>query len=125
MAVDQALQCVTLLAAADLSAKQFFFVDINTSGQAAVAGDGAQAVGVLQNDPAAAGREASVAIGGRTKVSIGLALTAGDEVASDAAGECVPSVTGDAILGICVEGGANGDIGSIIFQPGRAATVAA
>ena len=119
MAVEKALQCITLPVAGDYSAKQYFFMDVNSSGQAVVAGNGAHAVGVLQNDPAAANREAVIAISGQVKVSIGSTLTAGGEVASDAAGECVPAATGDTVLGVCVEGGADGVIGSIIFQPGR------
>lgn len=59
---------ITLPAGADLSAKQYFFVKVNTSGQAvlcAAATD--RPIGVLQNTPES-GEEASVLVVGGTKV---------------------------------------------------------
>lgn len=109
--------CVTLEAGADLSAKQFFFVSVSSDGQVDPTGDGAYAVGVLQNDPAAAGRAAEVCIGGITKVSCGGVVTRGGPVASDAAGEAVNAASGDVILGEALETGADGSVISIIFHP--------
>lgn len=117
MATEAALTCISKPVAANYSAKQYFFMKINSSGQAVVCGDGEAAVGVLQDDPAAANRAGSIGIAGQTKISIGATLTEGDEVASDASGEAVPAATGDHVLGICTEGGANGVIGSMIFAP--------
>lgn len=122
MATQNSLTCVSLPVAGNYSAKQYFFMTVNSSGQAAVTGDGAAADGVLQNDPAAANRAGSIAVAGVTKISIGATLTAGDEVASDSAGEAVPAATGDIVLGRCIEGGANGVIGSMLFQPRGPAT---
>lgn len=121
MAVNNNQTCVTLEAGADLSAKQFFFVSMSSDGQVDPTGDGAAAIGVLLNDPAAAGRAAEVCIGGLTRVSAGGSITAGDEVASDAAGEAVAAATGDIILGTAVTGGSDGDVISIVFQPRGAA----
>lgn len=117
MAFKNQQTSVTLEAGADLSAKQFFFVSVAADGQVDPAGDGANAVGVLLNDPSAAGRAAEVCIAGLTRVSAGGTVAAGAAVASDAAGEAVTAATGDVILGTAVTGGADGEVISIIFQP--------
>jgi hypothetical protein len=117
MAVNNSQTCVTLEAGANLSTKQYLFVSIASDGQVDPTGDGLSAVGVLQNDPAAAGRAAEVCIGGLTKVKTGGQVAAGAAVASDANGAAVTAGTGDVILGTAVDGGASGSIISIIFQP--------
>lgn len=109
--------CVTLEAGQDLSAKQFFFVAVASDGQVDPAGDGAFAQGVLQNDPAAAGRAAEVAISGITKVVCGGTVAAAATVASDANGEAVTAASGDIILGTALEAGTDGSIISMLFQP--------
>lgn len=114
-------QIVTLEAGADLSAKQFFFVSVSADGQIDATGDGAHADGVLQNDPAAAGRAAEVAVGGIVKVICGAAVTRGGPVSSDGSGEAVDSATGDIILGTALETGTDGDVIRMIFQPRGAA----
>lgn len=121
MAYENGKVCISLEAGQDLSAKQFFFVSVASDGQIDPTGNGASAVGVLQNDPNAAGKAASVAIGGVTKVSVGATVTAGAALASDAAGEAVPAATGDVILGTALAAGDDGDIISMIFQPRGAA----
>jgi hypothetical protein len=121
MAYKNSQTSVTLEAGADLSAKQFFFVAMSSDGQVDPAGDGANAIGVLLNDPSAAGRAAEVCIGGLTRVSAGGTIAAGAAVASDAAGEAVTAASGDVILGTAVTGGADGEVISIIFQPRGAA----
>lgn len=121
MAYKENQSCVTFEAGQDLSAKQFFFVSIASDGQVDPTGDGAAAVGVLLNDPAAAGRAAEVCIGGLTRVEAGGTVAAGAAVASDAAGNAVTAATGDIILGTAVTGGADGEIITIVFQPRGAA----
>jgi hypothetical protein len=117
MALKQNAHSVTIPAGSDLSAAQFKFVEVNSSGQLALAGDGAHADGVLQDTPAAAGRAGLVDIGGITKVKCGAAVTAGGPVASDAAGLAVNAATGDVILGTALETGASGRIISMLFHP--------
>jgi hypothetical protein len=121
MAYKENQSCVTLEAGQDLSAKQYFFVTIASDGQIDPTGDGAAAVGVLLNDPAAAGRAAEVCIGGLTRVEAGGTVAAGAAVASDAAGNAVTAATGDIILGTAVTGGADGEVITIVFQPRGAA----
>lgn len=117
MATEEALQCQSYPANADLSTKQYYFVVVNSSGNAAVAGAG-NAMGVLQNAPAAAGRAANVAIGGRTKVVCGGTINPGDRVTSDSSGKCVAVGSGEIELGFCVEAGTSGVIASIVLQRG-------
>jgi hypothetical protein len=117
MATEEALRNYSFPAAADLSAKQYFFVNIDSNGNVALAGAG-YADGVLQNKPAAAGRAATVTAEGRTKVVLGGTVNPGDEVTSDSAGKCVAVGSGERSRGICVEGGTAGLIGSVLLQPG-------
>lgn len=121
MATTNNQTCISLEAGQDLSAKQFFFVTVASDGQVDPTGDGAMATGVLQNDPAAAGRAAEIAIAGVTKVSAGGTVAAGAAVASDAAGEAVTAATGDIILGTALTGGADGAVIEILFNPRGAA----
>lgn len=103
MALQESLTTITLPASGDLSSSQNLFVDVNTSGQAAVvASAGAKGVGVLENDPAAAGRDAAVAIAGKAKVVCGAAVTAGSKVQSDANGKAITAASGDHVFGVAV-----------------------
>jgi|SRR6056297_413009 len=121
MAYKNSQTSVTLEAGADLSANQFHFVTMDSDGQLSVSTDGAASVGVLLNDPSAAGRAAEVCIGGMTRVEAGGTVAAGDFVASNSTGEAIEAASGDVILGTAVTGGADGEVISIIFQPRGAA----
>lgn len=98
----------TLPAAADLSANQYFIVKVDSSGSAALAGDGEPAIGVLQNEPDAAGKAASIRFAGISKVVAGAAVSAGAQVAPNASGKAVTAATGKNILGIALAA-ASGD----------------
>lgn len=87
MAYEEALTCITMPAAADLSASQFCFVYQDSNGRAALAGEGVRAIGVLQNKPAAQDREARIAIAGVTKVLCGGSITSGNPVSVGANGK--------------------------------------
>lgn len=112
MSTKKGLTQVTYEAAADLT--QFRFVSIDSNGQVAQTGAGAQADGVVLNDPDAQGEAATIAIynGGQAKVEAGGSLTAGDQVTSDGDGKAVAATTGDVINGTAVE--AASDDGSVI-----------
>jgi len=112
MAYEECIKTISRPASGDLSSNQFYFVDINASGQVATAGDGADAVGVLQNDPDTAGHAANVAINGVSRVSAGAGVSQGDDVASDTNGQAVTAASGDVVLGKALEA-ASGS-GSII-----------
>jgi len=117
MAVDQAANCVTYEAGSDMSSDQYKFVAVSADGQIDLCGDGAYAVGVLYNDPAAAGRAAQVAISGKVKVKCGGTVTRGGPVACDASGLAVNAASGDVILGEASETGASGEVIQILFHP--------
>jgi len=121
MAYKENAQSVTLEAGSDLSASQFAFVSLNASAQLALTGNGAQADGVLQSAPSAAGRAAEVDIGGITHVKCGGTVTKGGPVGSDAAGLAVDAASGDIILGTALETGANGSVIAMLFHPRGAA----
>ena len=85
---------ITLPAGADLSAKQYFFVKVNSSGEAilcAAATD--KPIGVLQNSPISGG-EASITVVGGTKVVTGAACDEGTVVGTDSAGKAAPYTAG-------------------------------
>lgn len=98
-AFEEKLESLTFEAGQDLSAKQYHFVTQAADGQIDPTGDGGRADGVLQNAPAAAGRAATVGVEGTSMVVAGGAVTAGDNVASNAAGRAKTAVGGNAVLG--------------------------
>lgn len=110
---------ISLEAGQDLSAKQYYFVTVASDGQVDPTGDGLLAHGVLQNDPAAAGRGATVRISGVSKVVAGGACTRGGLVASDSAGKAVNVVSGDMALGTALETATtDGQIISVLLNTG-------
>lgn len=120
MAYQEQKTSISLPANADLSSNQYHFVTTtNSSGQArvALAGDGAFAIGVLQNKPDTAGDVAEIAIGGVLKVVAGGSITSGAAVACDANGEAVTAASGDVILGTAIKSADAADIIPVLFQP--------
>lgn len=119
MATENLGKCVSLPVAADLSSYQYRFVKVDTSARAALCGDGQKAVGVLQDDPAAAGRPGNVMVGiGVTKVVVAGAITMGDAVSSDSQGRANTAASGDYVVGIALETSTTaGQIISILWQP--------
>lgn len=119
MATQEAVTSITLPAGGDLSAHQWKFMTVNSSGQAILQTTvNGRVVGVLQNDPAAAGREAEVAISGRVKVMVGgTAVAAGDEVECTAAGLALTAAgAGSNIVGICLVGAAAGGLAEVLLK---------
>src|SRR5581483_6913274 len=113
--LDQSLE-----AAADLSAKQYRFVTIDSNGQAALATRGALAVGVLQDKPNAAGRVGAVRTvsGLPTKIVLGGTVTKGQALVSDAHAAAVNASSSDnAYLGFAMESGSSGQIIAMLWQP--------
>jgi hypothetical protein len=121
MAYEQGLQCLSLVAAADLSAKQFYFVYIDGNGKAALcATAGMRAFGVLQNKPAS-GEIANVAYAGVTKVVAGATITADDPIMTTTSGTADVAVgaasPGNFARGQAIEGGASGEIITMCLAP--------
>jgi hypothetical protein len=120
---------VTLVAAADLSAKQYHFVKLDSAGKAAViAANTDRAIGVLQNAPLA-GQEAEVLVVGGTKLVAGEAVAEGAVLSTTSAGKADSILVGTAttqyILGTALTEVANdGEIVTAVVNcasAGRAA----
>lgn len=118
-ATEGMLQAVSLPAAADLSAKQYYFVEIDANGRIdAVDAQGAKAIGVLQDKPAAIDRVGNVAFSGITKVVLDSTVAVGADVTSTATGTAETAASGDYILGTCIKGGVASEVGSILLSIG-------
>lgn len=97
----------SLPASADLSAAQFKFVVLDSSGDiAVVAGAGADAIGILVDKPDAAGVHGRVDTFGSTKVLAGAAITAGDKIQSGSDGRALTAASGDHAVGYAKESAA-------------------
>lgn len=78
---------ITLPAGADLSAKQYYFVKVNTSGQAVLcSGATDKPIGVLQNTPTS-GQEAAIVVVGGTKVVSSASIDEGALIGTNADGK--------------------------------------
>lgn len=109
MATSNNPQLLSLEAGADLSAAQFLLVKGHTTAnQVVLAGDGENAIGVLYEPAAAAGRAVAVANGGVVRAYAGGNVSVGARVASDANGKIVTAASGDYVLGVAKTAGADG-----------------
>ena len=85
---------VTLKAGADLSAKQYYFVKLNSSGNAVVCAAATDIpVGVLQNNPVA-NQAAEIVVIGLTKVSTDAALAIGNFIGTSSDGQADAKTVG-------------------------------
>lgn len=119
---------VTLVAGADLSAAQYKFVKLNSSGDViAVAAATDRPIGVLQNAPAS-GQEAEVLIVGGTKLVSGGSIGEGAALGTSATGTAVSLTAGTDttkyILGSAITEAASADVFTAVINcasAGRAA----
>ncbi len=106
-------------AAADLSAKQFLFMQIDTDGEVDIAaGQGQVCDGVLQNKPSAQGQAASIMQTGISKVKAGETIGDGILCTTGADGRCEIALMGDIVLGKTLEAGADGEIIAVLLYGG-------
>ena len=85
---------VTLVAGADLSAKQYFFVKMSADNTCVLCSAATDApIGVLQNAPIS-GAEASVTVIGGTKLVAGAAIAAGVKIGTASTGKADAKVAG-------------------------------
>lgn len=141
MSFNQNYVNISAPAGADLSAKQNYFVKINSSGAAVLAAAGEAAIGVLANKPTS-GQTASIQVSGVAKVLAGGTIAAGAQVAANADGKAVgatlgrtntsdaggatDALIGSNVMGIALAGGVDGDvIPVLITQAGAAPTTVA
>lgn len=112
MATENKGKCISLKAAADFSAKQYYFaVATNAGDTAAVAAEGVPVLGVIQDNPSVIGAACDIMVNGVSKVKVGAnAVAAGALVKSDASGLADTAGTGDDGVGMALTGGAAGVI---------------
>lgn len=123
MATEQTLTCVSVTAADDFSAKQFFICKIDSNGKAALgAAKTDEVAGIVQNSPAV-GQPASVAIGGISKCVTGSALAINTWVGSDSAGKGTAitvaaggTVYNHAVGKVVVASGAANGVAEVLIQ---------
>lgn len=125
MAVNNDQECVSLKTAGDHSAKQYYFMKMSGDSTCAVcSGATDKPIGVQQSKPVSTtGVAVRVAYQGYVKVLAGGTVAAGDKIGTDANGKAVAYVPGTDttkyIVGVCVVGGASGEvIEAIIDCPG-------
>ena len=107
-------------AGADLSAKQYFFVILDGSGELVLAGADEQQPYVLMDAPTA-GKTGTYDTprGQRLTVIAGEAIVVGEKVSVDATGKAHDAdATGDAVIGQCKVGGGLDEEIQIIFTGG-------
>lgn len=112
---------ISLVAAADLSGGQFYFVTLDTNGKAAlITATTDRPVGVLQNKPTAAGQSAEIVVLGVTKIKTAGALTQGTHLLGpDNAGKAVArTVTASTnwVGGVPLETASSGDVISALVN---------
>jgi len=111
MASEQALVVIDMIAGADLSAGQYYFVTLATDGQVDLTGSaGGTSIGILQNKPSAAGEVAQVGVFGVSKCKAGATITADDKLQSTAAGKADVAASGDHVVAHAMEGAVDGDV---------------
>ena len=120
---------ITLPAGADLSTKQYYFVKVNSSGNAVLCAAATDApIGVLQNNPIS-GAEASIVVVGGTKLVAGAAIAAGIKIGTDSAGKADAKVAGTdtteyTVGQVLLASGADADVLTAVINcasPNRAA----
>ena len=124
MALVNAKVAISLVASADLSANQFRFVNVNSSGETiALTAAGERMVGLQEDKPgeatAAAGEVSEVSISGVIKVIAGATVAAGQEVKSDDEGRAVDATTPvnlHFVAGTALTGGAVGELISVLIS---------
>lgn len=114
MAWEKPLEKITLIAAADLSAKQFYAVKIDNNGKAVLAGAGENAVGILQNTPTA-GNVAEVMTLGVSKAVYGATVTGGQNLSADANGKLIPTAGSAAAIAVALESGSANEIHPVLL----------
>jgi hypothetical protein len=119
---------ITLVAAADLSAKQYTFVKLNSSGQAAACAAATdKPIGILQNAPTS-GQECEIVVSGGSKVKAGGTLDEGNSVGTDSNGAAVALAQGTDttkyVVGQALLPAVSGEIATVIINAASAARAA-
>ena len=122
MAHEIPIQTTSLIAAADFSTKQYFAVKIDSSGQAALAGAGENAIGLIQGNPGA-GDIAEIMVVGESKAVYGGTVTAGQNLTPDALGRLVVASGTDAVIAVAKTSGVINDVQTVYLTTRTASGV--
>lgn len=112
MAYEDLIYNISLIASADLSAKQYYACKIDSNGQIALAGAGENAIGIIQNKPTS-GSIVTVGTLGLSKAVYGGTVTAGQNLMSDSAGKLVTASGTNAVIAIALQGGSANEIHTV------------
>ena len=112
----ESYQSITRIAGEDLSAGQYRFLKVNSSGEVVKAGNGERAV-LVAVGKAEEDKALECAFSGRVLVVLGATVAAGADVQSDANGACITQASTGIVCGTALEGGVAGDVVSILFAP--------
>ena len=121
MAGENGILCKSFVAGADLSAKQYKFVELSDAETVVLAGDGEGAIGILQNNPAL-GEMANVMIIGISNLVVGAGGidTIMSKVACDASGDGDKATANKAVYNaIALETGVDDDVIKVLLTPGQ------
>lgn len=118
MSTTQWVQPLSLPVAADYSAKQNYWMTYNSSGQAQLAATrGVACIGVLQDDPDAAGKVGSIAFSGKAKVYLGGTVAKDDPITNDANGATIKAtLSTDHIHGKAIGSGSSGQYIDVLLS---------
>ena len=121
MATDNGVLDVSFKAGADLSTKQFYLVYLDSSAKIQLCdGITRQAIGILQNKPDAADKEAVVRLMGISKIVLGVTLATGARISVAATGKAAAAASTSFNVGILTQGGVANDVGSVALIQGTA-----
>lgn len=105
-------------AGADLSARLFCCAHVDTDGDIVGAGAADHVLGII-TEAAAENSPVTVQIGGIARALCGDTVAAGVRLmAEDTTNRVIPATTGKPVLGIALEGGADGEVIAVALIPG-------
>jgi hypothetical protein len=114
MATQAPLDFDARVGAVDLTGKEYFIAVIDSAGKYDLAGLGENAAGII-HEGKAAGLSSTVARGGTSKCVAGVAIAAGDKIASDAAGKAKVVAVTEHVIGTALTAAA-ADLGIFEIQ---------
>lgn len=117
VSIGAAVQDITLAASGDLSTKQYYFMSLNSSGQAQTCGSNVTGIGILQDKPNAAGQACRVrTIGGISLMVAGAAITENVPVKSSSGKGITASTDKDHVMALTLEEAtADGDLIAVLI----------
>lgn len=117
MAYDNKGLVLPFEAGADLSAKQHYLVYLDSALKIQLVDAITRpAIGILQNKPDASGKEASVCVGGVSKIVLGATLAAGVLVGPAATGKAAADASTNYTVGMLLKGGADTEKGTVLLR---------